>query len=537
MPPLTLSTGEGVLLWLRDRSSLSPGMPVSDLRQAFQSIGIGCEVRYTDELSFWELAITTRECLQLPLLPAQFIIDPDGFLLTKTSSGLRLTGSLARGLAFAIWELLERMGWEWPTPQIWREPKVQTWVFEEGTEIHRPALPHRILFAEQVEITPDIIRWLSRLRFNTLFPSNPSRFSEPEEQFPDQSLAVAQDLGLDLIAGGDCLAWLLAPLGMEAPSGWEGLSESQIKNLEKSTLDLWQEMGEPRPRLSVWPGEEGRKKGERFLRSLLKHDQQIRLETELGVLTDPDDRVLLHHCVRGFPGRGADGEILDSLPAAGNKGNRSNLYLFLDSCGWDAPTGNLLSPLLWSLSGKWIETAALLGWGGACLSLVGLPAYSYFERAGFSLAACARVMWTGSVSVSREYSQALIQSQFEAGASVVSGILTDAEEIAQQAEALGSLPPGGILERVHDFLVTDEVRDRFDQRAAELEESPPSEPCLELARSLATLTALHELEECSDVHEERALARTIWAQNGIDRWPRWLQDASPLAERLRNLMK
>jgi hypothetical protein len=48
---------------------------------------------------------------------------------------------------------------------------------------------------------------------------------------------------------------------------------------------------------------------------------------------------------------------------------------------------------------------------------------------------------------------------------------------------------------------------------------------------------LHELEESSDVHEERALARTIWVQNGINRWPDWLQAASPLAEYLRNLLK
>ncbi len=518
---------------------LSAGMPVSDLRRAFQSIGIDCETRFTDELGLWELAVTPREIAQLPPPPAPDTAGHDGFIFTTNAQGLRLTGNCARSLAFSIWELLERMGWEWPTPQIWREPKVQTWTFEEGTEVHRPALHHRILFAEQVEITPEVVRWLSRLRFNTLFPSNPLRFSEPEEQFPEQSMTVAQDLGFDLIAGGDCLAWLLAPLGIEAPGGWDGLSTDDLKRIEKSTLELWQEMEEPRPRLSVWPaGDEGRKTA-KFLEALLKQDSGLHIETALGVLSDSvsHDRVLLQHRESSFPSKLETRTILEHLASLETEGARENLYLFLDTSHWDQSIGHLVTPLLWRIQGNWIEAAARLGWGGAALSLVGLPTSTYLERAGFSLAACARTMWTGDVSTCLEYSESLIQSQFEAGAPVVNALLKDAEEFAREARSQGDPSSGKPLEWVHDFLVTEEARDRLDQRAAELEESPPSESCLELARSLATIAALHELEECSDVHEERAMARTIWTQIGINRWPPWLQEVSPLAEHLRNLLK
>lgn len=538
MPALTLSCGEGVLIWLQDRSLLTPGKPAADLRQAFQSVGINSEVHFTDELDRWELVLTPQAATQLPSRPTERVDHPDGFIFSASPLGIRLTGTHSRGMAFSIWELLERMGWEWPTPQIWREPQFQTWEFAEESTLHLPALRHRILFAEQVELTPEVVRWLSRLRFNTLFPSNPTRFSDPEDQLPDRSLEVAQDLGFGFIAGGDCLAWLMAPWGMETACSWDELSPEDLKHAEQSVVDLWQEMGEPKPRFSVWPDGGRADNTAKFLETLLMCDRRLLVETTAGMCLSSVEsgRVLRHYREDGFPLELETGTVMEHLRGAVATGSEKDLYLFLDTCRWDSAIGNLVSPLLCRIQSHWIEAAARLGWGGACLSLAGLPSYSYLERAGFSLATCARVMWAGNDEACQDYHKALIRSQFEAGAPIVEAILRDAWEFAHQAvkQNRSRREP---LERAHDFLISEEARDRFDQRAAELEESPPSEPCLELARSLATLTALHELEEYSDVHEERAMARTIWNQIGINRWPRWLQETSPLAEHLRNLLK
>jgi hypothetical protein len=484
-------------------------------------LGFPCEYRFAPEFSPHEALVSGVD----KPFPAFCTAEPkpgsDSFLVGWQPDGVLLRAKSIAGFSYSIWELLERFGFLWPTPGIEQAPSASAWTFAEGIEHHVPVLEHRICFLEQVEISQELVLWLSRLRINTLFPSNPARFAEPEIQFPESSLETARTLGLQLIAGGDCLPWLLAPLGLEESSGWEDLGPKQMAAVTESTLALWREMEPPAPRLSVWPKRGGERNVGRFLTSLMKAQPGLLVETasEVELPVEFAEQALFQ--VRTIP-----------------PSTRGRLgYLFSNPLAWDAPMGSVISPFLWAHECNRIDAAVRAGLQGASLSLVSVESDSFLNRAGFSLAAASRMMWSGGQGL-REYVTQLIHAQFEGGAQAVLSLMEDLEDWFAPTQPLGALSePLPLAHSAHDLLPDEARRDLFDQRISAIEECPPCETCMDLVRSLSSLAGLFDFEESADIHETRALARTIWNLSGIERWPSWLQASSPLAERLQRLLR
>lgn len=529
MSTLSLSAGDSLVLWVPERGCLAQGAPLSDLRQALNDVGFACDTRLDPSLP----SDSAFLALGLPPASSEKASKPpvaDGFELDWSAAGVRLVGGGPRGLSFAVWEFLERLGWAWPTPQIEREPEAREWTFPIRIEKHAPALKHRVFFAEQVEITPALIRWLSRLRLNTLFPSNPARFEDPESQFPPESLAMAETLGFDLIAGGDSARWLLGPLGDESLT-WDTLPKRKTKRALEAILELWREMGEPSPRLSIWAEESEIEPVARILAGALEAVPELLVETGVNV-SIPEacaGRTLFHLSDRGLSPL-AEREDDEARLLEGLKGiSGREVYLLLDPLGWDVSLGNPISPALWRVLVRRIALAGQVGCAGAGLSLARVDARSFLERAGFAYSLAARAMWSGEAEVSEPEARRILEAQFDSGAEAAATLLADLERWLRR-----DCPRGvsGFAE-AHSALLSEGVRDKLDQRISEILESAPNEACMELARSLSTLVGLYDLEECPDVHESRALARTLWSGARIDSWPAWLQAKSPLAERLR----
>lgn len=508
------------MLWVRDRSGLAAGAPAAELRQALTGLGFPCESRLAPDLSPYEAVLSYTGSMFPSFLDEEAFGGPDHFLLDFSGAGIHLIAGTLRGLSYAVWELMERMGWLWPTPDTVREPGVQTWHFEPATERHAPALDYRICFAEQTEITPSFILWLSRHRINTLFPSNPAKFSDPEVQFPEESLQAANNLGLDLIVGGDCLLWLLAPLEMGEVLNWNSLTKKQLGKVTASTLESWREMGPCLPRLSVWPSGEDPSAVGTFLALLAKSEPGLLLETFFS--TPLSQETAARTLFRAAPGWNG---------CESNKAEWEGKEVYVPACtnDCDSRLAHAVSPLLWRRQCELMAEATRAGAKGGCLSLCCLDAHSFLERAGFSLAVAASAMWHGPEFNCSPLARRLIHAQFEGGADSVESLIGDMERWVQG----NPLSP---FTEAHEILKNEAMRDKLDQRISEIEESPPSESCMELARSLSTLVGLFDLEECSDIHESRAIARTIWTNDRIDSWPAWLQASSPLAERLKSFL-
>ncbi|NUP94217.1 MAG: hypothetical protein HUU36_15335, partial [Candidatus Omnitrophica bacterium] len=152
----------------------------------------------------------------------------------------------------------------------------------------------------------------------------------------------------------------------------------------------------------------------------------------------------------------------------------------------------------------------------------------HLERFGFAPATVGYMLWEGSIEASWKRCCALLEAQFELGAGAIRSLM---EEMAGW-DFPGKQPETPHRLHCHDIIDSEEKRDRLDQAVAEIEESSPTVPLLELARAMATLVNLYDLEELGDYHESLALARTIWKQSGIEQWPAWLQQAAPLVQHL-----
>jgi hypothetical protein len=507
MSPLVLTSGEGLILWVRERSLLAVGTPLAELRQSFHGVGLACETRFDSNLGPWELVITH------PGTPTPSVSEPlptnlsrDVFRLEIHTHQILLSAVDPRGFAYGIWELMERMGWRWLTPQITREPQQSQWSFEPESLIYTPQQATRILFFEQVELLPSLVRWFAHLRFNVLFPSHPNAFIDPESQIPEESLILANDLGLEIVVGGDCLSWLTASLELEKPPTWQSLSPKELDRLVAITLEMWDEMPEPKPYLSIRHEGHETHHVSRFVEHLAAHDERIPFRAE---------------------------------------------YEYFPVSQWDEQLANTLLPFLWKGLNQWIERPEGEGAGkrnkpGICLGFRNLNLATLCERNGTAWGVLAHSLWN---PVSTAWSQAvkdLLIAQYETNGELVHLITTELEHWAEErtiippndaARCQKRSPHHGVysphFETAHSFLETEERRDHLDQRLTELEECPPSESNLEFARSLAILVGLYDLEECSDIHESKALARTLWRQTQIDQWPPWLKECSPFAERLR----
>ncbi|MCA9429717.1 MAG: hypothetical protein KC940_04325, partial [Candidatus Omnitrophica bacterium] len=153
----------------------------------------------------------------------------------------------------------------------------------------------------------------------------------------------------------------------------------------------------------------------------------------------------------------------------------------------------------------------------------------------FAVGLLGRGMWSGAKSVEPVVLKKALEDQFDTAGGVVGRLIEDLGVWISESDlgkTNGSPLDPEDIEMATDILRTERLRDKLDERISEIEESPPSEPSLELARNLTTLVHLFDLEESEDVHEKTATARTIWKKNEIDNWPDWLQRKSPLVERL-----
>lgn len=521
MLELVFGRGDTLLITVSERSHVSAGSPAGELRASLQSVGIGSEVRIDPDLGPFEIHLQATSTGQ-EALSAGKKLEGDEFVQATALNGIGLQSGTRRGLFYAVWNLMEQMGWSWPTPQMTLEPAATSWTFPVGSFVHTPAIQLRAFYCEQVEITPEMIRWLAHHRYNTLFPSNPSRFADPEGQFPDESLALVADLDIDLIVGGYCLPWLQEVLGQPPNEDWTSFSPVQIRKLQEALLQVWRDIGNPNVRFSVWPTGPGEKVLAGFLEKILLQDTSITLETRLGIPISAGHcpRVLFSAVDESLP---LHSEIDRPLPPP----LRGQSLLFLNS-GWDSQMAGVLDPLLCLNQCRRISHAIEAGYYGIAASLCCVPAQSHLERFGFAPATVGYMLWEGSIEASWKRCCALLEAQFELGAGAIRTLM---EEMAGW-NFPGRLPETSHRLHCHDIIDSEEKRDRLDQAVAEIEESSPTVPLLELARAMATLVNLYDLEELGDYHESLALARTIWKQSGIEQWPAWLQQAAPLVQHL-----
>ena len=539
MASLHLAAGNQLVLWVQDRTVLSGLTPIAELQKGLSAVGFQCELRSAPLLSPYEVVLTPEEGSSTPTTDKSTLQGIDAFRLSCEKSSLRAKAGSSRTLAYAIWELMEWFGWSWPCPQITKEPEESVWDFEESTRDFSAALEHRIFFAEQIEITPATVLWLSRLRLNTLFPSNPLRFSDPEAQVPSDSLSWASGLGFDFMVGGDCCPWLLEGMGVEGVSGWNDMTPELIARAAETVRELWREMGDPPPRFSVWSDATTQKPVEAFITALVDHNPTLHLETTLGqpVPVSAKDRVLYQLRDDSLSPLVEGEAVKNWLKYHLENAGEVESYLFSNQSNWDGRLGGAVSPLLWRRQCQRIAAACESGMKGAVVGLTAVDSRVYLERAGFALSVLARAMWKGHEWDPEPFAGEVIRDQFEGAGSVVEALTRDMERWVDPFEAGEESAAQSFLFRfAHQAIHTEGVRDKLDQRISEIEESAPCETCIELVRALATLVSLFDLEESSDPHEAKAIARTIWERNSIDTWPNWLQTSSPLADRLRSFL-
>lgn len=491
-------------------------------------------------LAPFEAILTKREEAPKKTVPKPFVRrDPDSFEIDVTERAVRLRSLSRRGFSFSVWQLMEQLGWSWPTPEIVREPDAPPWRLPVGTVTHQPALERRILFAEQIEIPPRLVLWLSRNRFNTVFPSNPARFSDPETQLPDSSLAMAKALGFDLIVGGDCAAWFAEAAGIPPEKRGSEWTPQQMETLTHEVSTLLTEMGDPIPRLSVWPTEGNESSTADFLKSISRISPGLRLETSARIAKDLGGipNTLFHVSDSPLAPVASDASVEEWARSNLQGAGREDWYPFTHLSDWDGRIGRTVSPFLWRRLHRRVQAACRYRMAGFSIGLSKLDSRSYLERSGFSLAVAGRAMWNGAEWDPEPFARAIMLDQFEAAGKVVFGLSEDFERWVEQGADPSSANGAADPIRFASEVIPDEnIRDKIDQRISEIEESAPCETCIELARSLSTLVGLWDLEECTDKHEVTALARTIWRNNVMDRWPGWLKNSSPLAERLRGFM-
>jgi len=541
MASLHLAAGDQLTLWVQDRATLTGLNPVGELQKGLASLGFKCELRGLARLLPFEIVLAAENEPPKSIRREPLPSSADAFRIVCDGTSIRLRAQSQRGFAYAAWELMESFGWSWPTPQITREPEASSWTFEEDRKVYQPALENRILFAEQVDLTPAMMLWFSRLRFNTLFPSNPSRFTEPESQFPAQSLAMASSLGFELIVGGDCWPWISAGMDVEEPSSWESLSPNRIAEAVDTVHAYWQEMDKPKPRFSVWPMGCSRDPVAAFVAAVLEKFPDLLLETaiQVPVAESKRDRVLFQIRDDTLSPQADEESIRNWMEYWLGETNRKGIYLFSNPNDWDDRLGGAVAPLLWRRLHRRIAIAHQLGLEGAAIGLTRLDSFAFLERAGFAYSVFARAMWNGADWDPEAFVERAFHDQFEGAGAVVNALARDLErwvsEPGSDEEALSNAQ-SFFFRFAHQVLPREQERDRLDQRVSEIEESAPCETCIEFSRSLATLVSLFDLEECGDPHEAKAIARTIWKRNMMDSWPEWLQVSSPLADRLKTYL-
>lgn len=529
MPSWKVSTGQPLTLWTRDRTDPTAA-PLVELRDSLASIGIPCDIRSEPRMAEFEFSLSPSESKPYVSHPSRPALGPEGFLLGWREKGLFVRAETLVGVRFATWEVLERWGWVWATPEITQAPTQAEWVFPAGNEVHRPAMPVRIFFAEEVEVTPRLVWWLARHRFNAFFPANPTRFSAPEEQVTDAAIQQAVDLQLEIVAGGDFLPWLAEIQSGISLGTWKDITPRRVETFAEAAIALWEELGTPAPRLSVWPDPEGSSGVSAFLKAVAQRSPEMRFETHFSVQAPSR---LLNPCWYRVEESAFDLNI-PVRPGDASAGRETGrladfTYVALRPLDSDSRLANSLTPVLWRASCGLILQAMHAGYAGAAWTLERVPSRAFMERAAFSIAAVGRTLWAGESVDMEAYVRRHLRAQYESGAGFVETTLNDLERW------VNAVTPGTRLSSAHDVLKNENMRDKLDQRISELEECPPSEACMELARSLSTLVGLYDLEECGDRHECKALARTLWRKNSIDEWPDWLRKASPLAERLLSL--
>ncbi|MCA9436312.1 MAG: hypothetical protein KC978_11035 [Candidatus Omnitrophica bacterium] len=515
MSEFTFRTGEELTLWVKDRSSLSAFYAINAFQKALSQVGVHCILRGCARLSEHSLCLTKGQTpkFEIPSPPN----PSEGFqMIVESRDGIFLGSGSKRGLTYAVWHLMESLGWSWPTPSLERTPEKTLWSLPDQSITELPALTHRIVFLEEVRVNPQILLWLSRQRFNTLFPSNPTRFSEPENQFSDACMIRARELGLDFIIGGSWWDWF----GGGRSTIEKGDPEKWIPSVRDRALEIWDGMGEPSPRLSLWPLDQGDATHLRLLEAVGSASETLRFET---TATDclPDSIVArtLFQWDEGHQGSEARGER----------------YLVLNSFSDNGCVGYALSPILWIWMMNRIHDCVHEGLSGVSLGFKNLPLSRFLESSAFAVGLLGRGMWSGAKSVEPVVLKKALEDQFDTAGGVVGRLIEDLGVWISESDlgqTNGSPLDPEDIEMATDILRTERLRDKLDERISEIEESPPSEPSLELARNLTTLVHLFDLEESEDVHEKTATARTIWKKNEIDNWPDWLQRKSPLVERL-----
>jgi hypothetical protein len=542
MAALEILPGDSLSLWVADRAAPPVGAPVIELQKGFAAMGIPLEVRTMAGLPPFEAILSKGEAAPKKTVPKPFVRqDPDAFEVDVSERSVRIRSLSRRGFSFSVWELMENLGWSWPTPEIAREPDPPPWTLPAGTATRDPALAHRVFFAEQIEIPPRLILWLSRHRFNTIFPGNPARFSDPERQLPDSSLAMAKALGFDLIVGGDCAAWFAEAAGLSPEKNWSDWTRADLDNLMETVFAMLQEMGDPIPRLSIWPTEGSEKTTAAFLRELSEKNPRLRFETSFRLAGELRGlgNTLFHVRDSTLSPLASETEIEEWAKSNLGAEDGVDRYLLCHLSDWDGRLGRTVAPLLWRRLRRRVRLACETGMAGAGIGLSSLESTSFLERSGFSLAIASRAMWSGAAWDPDSFAREIVQDQFDAAGKVVLGLAEDFERWVEQASAQSETLANGhgsSIRFASEVIPDENIRDKIDQRISEIEESAPFETCIELARALSTLVSLYDLEECTDKHEAKALARTIWRNNVMDRWPGWLQESSPLAERLRGFL-
>jgi len=526
--------GEELTLWVKDRSSLSAFYAITTLQKSLAQMGVPCVLRGNGALPAFSLTLNRGQhpgtVENLTGYPADSFrtkvgIDPEAVSVVATDK---------RGLTYGIWNLLELLGWSWPTPSLERTPEGSFWTIPEMDEISTPALPRRILFLEEVQITPEILVWFSKQGLNTLFPSNPSRFSDPEVQFSDTCMDRAVDLGFDFIIGGAWWDWI--GLGGEDSTGSFG--SDRASKLADRALEMWARMGDPPPRVSVWPVGKDDSFHLELIEEISTRDPSLSFETMRvkGLKSQPPCAVLYRVPDPEWILEESWGSLVDRMvDACGANALNDESYVSFGAFSDDARLGYAVTPFLWPSLLLRVKAVSAAGLAGACIDFRSLPLSRFLESAGFAVSLAGRGMWHGQDWDETGWAKKAVQQQFESTGGVIANLVADFADWTRKSKT----PEVDWNEQARypfqfagEILRSERVRDKLDERISEIEESPPCEPCLELIRNLTTLVNLYDLEHTEDIHEATATARTIWRKNEIDVWPEWLRKRSALVERL-----
>jgi hypothetical protein len=319
---------------------------------------------------------------------------------------------------------------------------------------------------------------------------------------------------------------------------WGSLTAWEEKAAFGSLCDVWREMENPRPRLSLWPGGPHHSSLVSFLQRVFEKFPHQSLETHLSLRTHFGQRLpILYHLKEESSSPFIESETLQwRIEEELGTGTAESVYLFFDSTPWDDRLGRVLDAFLWRRQYLRLSAAFGAGLDGMAVSLHDLDLSVYLERGAFALSTLARGMWEGPSWDPRPFVRERIHQQFEAAGPIVETLTHDferwADQLRESAADSGS-PMCQTFQRATEILGSESVRDKLDQRISEIEESAPCGTCLELAKSLSTLVGLFDLEESSDSTEAKAMARILWRNNQVDKWPAWLRDNSPLVERLK----